>query len=184
MITPINNSPNFKAIYYNRNTMTNAQNKIAERIVRLFNQIDFSDQKSRTFEENYERMGIDFVIKPDFNDFSVNLDAYRTLDDKEKLGKGFTPKGVFSRVGTYNELDTFKIEDVEKTTMPPAPHPELKLFGMMAAVAAIVAMPFITHIHKSINPGYLNSEYFNKLDSVYKADSLAKDTFKMINKIK
>ena len=184
MITSISNSPNFKAIYYNRNTMTNAQNKIAERIVGLFNQIDFSDQKSRTFEENYERIDIDFVIKPAKDEHSVYLDAYRALDKKKNSSNSFLPQGLFSRVGKYNAHDTFKIEDVEKTTMPPASHPELKLFGMMAAVAAIVALPLITHIRKSVNPGYLNPEYFNKLDSVYKADSLAKDTFKMINKIK
>ena len=52
MIPKITNSPNFKAVYYNRQSLTKNQMNIAYNIVHKFRAIDFSDQKSRTFEEN------------------------------------------------------------------------------------------------------------------------------------
>ena len=184
MIKPINNSPNFKAVYFDRDTMTSPQKKIASSILHQFRYIDFSDQKSRTFEENYERMGIDFVIKPAEDGQSVKLDAYRTKEKYlDKKNNKFAIKGPYSRVGKYGYTDYFKMQDVENTTLPPEDNSALKLFGMLFAVAAVVAMPIMTHVRKSINPSYLNTDYL-KADSVSKADTITHNTFKMIKNLK
>ena len=61
---------------------------------------------------------------------------------------------------------------------------QLKLFAMLGVVAAIVAMPIISHVRKSINPGYLNSNYYKADSIMHSADTLANDTIKFMSNLK
>ena len=154
MISSVAQSLAFKAVYCNKHTMTKAQNVVADKIFAKLYQYDSNKNNGGRYVDTYRSEGIDFIIKPAPDGHSVYLDAY---EDKENVDEILTSEN-FSRVGTYNIGNPFKVKDIENSSGKFMLSDKWKLFGMMAALAAIVFMPIITHVRKSINPHYLKFE--------------------------
>ncbi|MBR6126394.1 hypothetical protein IKQ21_01790 [bacterium] len=189
MIKPISSTPIFKGVYLSSGNFTQKQYVAVNDILRSFSQKDLSMKNGLSYEQNYENKGIDFVIKPAADGYSVYLTKTRQLreynPDKYKRIPDFCADSMVVGKGKYDGINKiFDIDDIESSAWNFRLSPEAKLISLLAIVAAFVSVPIINKFFK-IGSNNVKISGTEMVDSIKKSsDSIKNDTFKIVNNLK
>ena len=133
MINAINNSPNFKAVYYEKSYLNKSQKRMAFKIISEFRTPVLNQKHGYTYEILYENRGYDFVIKPDGYEDKVSLFGCKKLENDSR--------GDYFYIGSYDCKKPFQIQDVENGIQ--SEKTDKRFFGLalLAIVTAFIFMP-------------------------------------------
>lgn len=185
MLSAVNNSPNFKAVYKADENFSKRQNILAGDITKRFRSLDVLRNNGRTYEDNYEKYGYDFVVSPIGQEDIVSITGYKNMkmQGNERSSFMIFHKNDNFHVGEYDWYHKFDINDVEKSIRDKEVRNGCTVYTLLAGIFAIGAVMLSNHFNKSNVIEPIRTQTTLVVDSFKNAaDTIAKDTIKLVPK--